>query len=140
MEIETFEVSLQVNLLSSEGAERVEALVRPTDAPAWCIALGRRKRKRGTSGPLWCREIVVRDFCLDTEDIDTAEPQRGCQLIRRAEFGVRCNKSQKAVKHTLKNNCGNLVGCHVGATRFWLRLAMQRKCRHLGAPRPLQVA
>ena len=75
-----------------------------------------------------------------TEDIDTAEPQRGCQLIRRAEFGVRCNKSQKAVKHTLKNNCGNLVGCHVGATRFWLRLAMQRKCRHLGAPRPLQVA
>ena len=56
MEIETFEVSLQVNLLSSEGAERVEALVRPTDAPAWCIALGRRKRKRGTSGTLWCRE------------------------------------------------------------------------------------
>ena len=118
MEIETFEVSLQVNLLSSEGAERVEALVRPTDAPAWCIALGRRKRKRGTSGTLWCREIVVREFCLDTEDIDTAEPQRGCQLIRRAEFGVRCNKSQKAVKHTLKNNCGNFVGCHVGATRF----------------------
>ena len=86
------------------------------------------------------KSSVPQAASLVSQVLMSDEPQRGCQLIRRAEFGVRCNKSQKAVKHTLKNNCGNLVGCHVGATRFWLRLAMQRKCRHLGAPRPLQVA
>ena len=66
MEIETFEVSLQVNLLSSEGAERVEALVRPTDAPAWCIALGRRKRSGASTRYVWnalvpgnCREGIL---------------------------------------------------------------------------------